>query len=357
MSNKKNSKKRRNSSSMIKERSWKNLLFKFIILASLGISAVIITDRKKLFPTENYYKMLSYKRWVAFDRMTENKNVDILLLGNSHLYNGINLDYLMKATGLQCFILADASINVKDNYYVLEEALKKCSPQLVILETFGLTHRSVDKGSNVLASIQCFDARENTWLKFKSMFSIFRPEDYLPAWSMTLRNHNRILESPEKIKETSDRFIEVVEKNNQPYYGEYIRYATGMTDSVCAMFDSLGCPSDTIPWEVSGQGLKYLRKIVELCEKKSIKVMLLTVPMYYASVNNYDFAQKRILKALSNQGIPWLDLQYPYDTTTFTPDCFEDNYDANLHMSYKGSILATDRLAKYIQHWNLIHCQ
>ena len=240
---------------------------------------------------------------------------------------------------------------------VHEEALKKCNPQLVILETFGLTHRSVDKGSNVLASIQCFDARENIGLKFKSMFSIFRPEDYLPAWSMTLRNHNRILEAPEKIKEISERFIEVVENNDNPYYGEYIRYATGMTDSVCSMFNSLGCPSDTILWEVSEEGLKYLRKIVELCENNNIKVMLLTVPMYFASVNNYDIAKKGKLKALSNQRIPWLDLQYPYDTTTFTPDCFEDTYDANLHMSYKGSILATERLVKYIQHLNLIHRQ
>lgn len=354
MSNKKYNKKWKQQI-IFKERSWKNLLFKFIILAAIGISAVIITDRKKLFPTDNYYKMLSYKRWVSFDRMTENGNVDILLLGNSHLYIGINPD-LMKATGLQCFILADASINVKDNYYVLEEALEKCTPQLVILETFGLTHRSVEKGSNVLASIQCFDARESTWLKIKSMFSLFRPEDYLPAWSMTLRNHNRILESPDKIKEISEKFINVVENNNNPYYGEYIRYATGMTDSVCSMFDSLGCPSDTIPWEVSEDGLKYLLKIVALCKRNNIKVMLLTVPMYYASVNNYNIAKNGKLKVLSNQRIPWLDLQYPYDTA-FTPDCFEDTYDANLHMSYKGSILATERLIKFIQHENLINCQ
>lgn len=343
-----NSRKNTRQKGTGKERAPEHLVAKLIAVAAIAVAAVAATDHNRLFVTDEYYKLLSYKRWETFYRTTDHGNYDILLIGNSHVYNGINPDYLSQRTGKSCFILADASLSVKDNYFALEEALERCRPKVVVLETFGLLHVDVGKGSNTKPSSLAFNARRNAWLKLGSMFSLFDVEDCLPAWSTTLRNHQTMLQSPEKMKEAPAKYRGVVEADRRPYHGEYVRYATGMTDSTVALYDSLGSPDDSLCWGIRDEAMKYLRKTAELCQSRKIRLVLLTVPMYPPSAPGYAEGRARAEEGIAGLGLPWLDLQQPYDTATFTPDCFEDNYTKTTHMSYRGSLLASELLGQFL---------
>ncbi len=327
-------------------KKWWMLVVKFSVLILLGVSAVIICDHKKVFPPDKYYLMLNYKRWDSFYEIAENDSIDIILLGNSHVYNGINPTFLSNILGCNCFILADASNNSRDNYFALQEALEISRPKLVVLETHGICQRdAINKDE--YSSILSFDARKNRKLKLRSMPYLFSVDNYLPPWSMTLRNHNRILEAPDHISSNSKRY-NLIMQDKGIFLGNYVRYKTGMTDSVLHLYDSLGVPDNENEWVIADDELIYLHKIQELCEAHNIDLMLLTLPMYYKCIPDYSEIKENNLRKLVDMDIPWLDLQHPYDTSIYLPSCFENSYNSNLHLNYDGSMAASIDLARFI---------
>ena len=73
---------------------------------------------------------MARKKWDSFYEFIGKNNVDVLLLGNSHLYSGINPKNLSAALGVNAFILASPGTNIADTYFGLKEALKKTKPNL-----------------------------------------------------------------------------------------------------------------------------------------------------------------------------------------------------------------------------------
>lgn len=330
-----------------KEKHWWMLVVKLALVAAVGISAVVVCDRNKVFPPSEYYIMLNYKRWEGFYQVVKSDSIDVILLGNSHIYTGIHPAMLSNLLSCNCFLLADASISVKDNYFALEEALQHSRPKLVVLETYGLCQRDADDETHDIMRIQSFDARKDRLMKLKSMPQLLSVDNYLPAWSMTLRNHNRLLQDPTKVVSTAELFYKVC--NTSPYFlGDYARYTTGMTDSVAHLYDSLGAPENKEEWAVGSENMHYLQMIAQLCADNDIEFMLLTLPMYYKTVPDYADIKAHKLANLTETGIPWMDLQEHYDTARYGLNCFENNYFANIHMTYDGSLVATTDLARYI---------
>lgn len=71
----------------------------------------------------------------AFYEQEEN-TVDVLVLGSSHAYQGINTAVLWKEYGIAAFNLCGAAQPIWNTYYYLEEALKTQSPKAIILDTY-----------------------------------------------------------------------------------------------------------------------------------------------------------------------------------------------------------------------------
>ena len=88
------------------------------IIVVIGV-AIYYSDNKGYFnPDEsnNHTK----RKWDSFYKFTENNNVDVLLLGSSHLYSGINPKNLSTTLGVNAFILASPGTNIIDTYYSLK---------------------------------------------------------------------------------------------------------------------------------------------------------------------------------------------------------------------------------------------
>ena len=115
------------------------------------------------------------KKWNSFYEFTKTNNVDILLLGNSHLYTGINPKNLSLALGANAFILASPGTNVSDSYWSLKEALKSCDPKVVIIETYGINGFNpyqLEAGS-LSDQFKSFSARKDFVTKLESTPYLF----------------------------------------------------------------------------------------------------------------------------------------------------------------------------------------
>jgi hypothetical protein len=86
-----------------------------ILILSIGI---VVSDRKGYFDpdqTNNHTK----KKWDTFYSFVEKNEVDLLLMGNSHMYSGINPKNLSNTLGLNAFILASPGTRIIDRKSVV----------------------------------------------------------------------------------------------------------------------------------------------------------------------------------------------------------------------------------------------
>jgi hypothetical protein len=276
--------------------------------------------------------------------------VDIVMVGNSHLYAGINPQSLSCTLGANCFILAAPGTTVTDAYYCLKEAVAVCKPKIAVIETYAINnYRTHDftKGS-LSDQIISFHARKNIWHKLLSTPVLFTSDNYLAAWSNTIRNHSYILTDREQIRKNIQ--WKKKKKDTSLYLGRFVSDSHGMTDTTLRKYDT-GAASviDGNNYEIGDEAIYYVKKIIALCRENAIEPVFLTVPMYYRHVDNYDAWKSRLAEALSFCSPTWLNLQSPYDTAAFVPQCFENSVSSNQHLSYIGGVVSSYKLAHFIR--------
>lgn len=322
-------------------------IFKGIIFFGIIIAAITYSEHKGFFKSDDTNNH-TLRKWDSFYELTGKHNIDIILIGNSHLYTGINPKNLSEALGVNAFILAAPGTNIADSYFCLQEALTKCKPQVVVVETYGINHFILNdmNEESVSSQIKSFAARRNLYLKSLSTHLLFNCDTWAYAWSNTIRNHHFIFTNQEQIKTN----MKPVPKQAQKLYlGRYVRWTSGIEDSTLLKYKQKGAPVDGNKFTLSQDAEIYTKKIADLCKKHQIKLIFLTLPMYSEHVTNYDSWKSSLEKVLAQYSCPWLDFQQLYDPTLLTPECFEDTYAINQHLTYHGSLVCSYKLAEYIE--------
>ena len=323
-----------------------NVLMLFIIV----FAAIYFTDKKGWFASDSTNNH-TQRKWDAYYEFTKKNEVDIVLVGNSHLYTGVNPENLSCALGASCFILAAPGTALTDAYYCLKEAITVCKPKIAVIETYCINDYRTRNftGSQLSDQLISFHARKNIPQKLLSTPVLFTSDHYLPAWSNTIRNHSYILTDWNQImKNIRER---KVKKEQKLELGRFITASTGMTDSTLLKYDT---PDGAAPvvdgnsYSMSDEARRYIRKIMTLCRKNNIEPVFLTIPMYHRHIKDYDVWKSRLAEELLPYSPVWLDLQSPYDYDAFTPACFENTVRANQHLSFQGSMVATYKLAHFI---------
>jgi hypothetical protein len=237
-----------------------------------------------------------------------------------------------------------------DTYYSLKEAIKVHKPAVAIVETFTLNDYDSHelKPGTLSEQFKSFSARKDFIEKMLSTPILFASDNYAAAWSNTIRNHSFIFTDTAQIK----RNIQLSKVKLRPekglYLGRYIRFTSGIEDSTLLKYDRPGFKAYEYSKHMpSREALKFLRKTIQLCEENNIRLVLLTLPMYHRHVHDYP-AFKQVVQEAAGTGVSWLDMQLPYDTAAFTPECFENTVAENQHMTYYGSMVAAYKLASYI---------
>jgi hypothetical protein len=331
-------------------RKQKSILFFLANVAVLTVfvcSVIYFTDKKGWF-APNSTNNHTQRKLDAFYRFTKKNRVDIVMVGNSHLYAGINPQSLSCMLGANCFILAAPGTYITDAYFCLKEAIAVCKPKIAVIETYAIKdYRTHDFTKSQLSDqIQSFNARRNLPQKLLSTPVLFTSDNYFAAWSNTVRNHSYILTDREQIRKNIK--AKKAPKDMSLYLGRFVSDPNGMTDSTLRIYDGTGAVVDGGNYAAGDEAIYYVKKIITLCRENGIEPVFLTIPMYHRHVKDYDIWKSRLEDALSFCSPVWLDMQSPYDYDAFVPGCFENTVRSNQHLSYSGGLVCSSRLAHFI---------
>jgi hypothetical protein len=333
-----------------KVKSHRDFLLRLLLFSVLVVGVVAWTDYRGYF-NPDYTNDHTRRKWNAYYDLTRKAPVDVVMIGNSHLYTGLNPENLSNALGATCFILASPGTTMTDAYFSLKEAVKVRKPKMVILETFTLyDYVSHELKAGALSDqFKSFAARKDIAQKLTATPVLFQSDNYLPAWSNTIRNHSFIFTDTTQLKQNYLLRKQKPQKEQGLYLGRYIRFTTGLEENTLKKYDEPGFVAYNYAEKLPGdEAKKYLKKTIALCKKEKIELVLLTLPMYHRHVHGYEAYRSEILKTIDDKQ-SWLDLQLPYDTAAFTPESFENTVAPNQHMTYHGSLVVAYKLAHYLR--------
>ena len=330
------------------------LFIKISILTLIISLGIIYSDVKGYFNSDDTNNH-TIKKWNSFYELTENKvDIDIMLFGNSHLYTGINPKNLSLNLGATAFLFASPGTNIADSYFSLKEAVKKNKPKLVIVETYGMNNFNPYKLDDEELSDQfkSFSARKDFLTKLISTPYLFSVDNYLYAWSTTLRNHTYIFTNRKQLKinkEKIDKPYKWRKEEDKLYLGRFVRFTTGLKEDVLEKYETQGAAVNGKDYSYNKYTELYVEKIVDFCKDEDIELMFLTLPMYEKHVSNYDVWKEKLGEILNQYPNKWLDLQTDANYQGFDTNSFENTYSKNQHMTYNGSLLASYKLADYVR--------
>ncbi len=320
-----------------------------IVLCFFTVLIAYIDSKGYFNPNEtnNHTK----RKWDSFYSFTDDNNVDILLLGNSHLYTGINPKNLSVTLGANAFILASPGTHIGDTYYALKEALKKTQAKLVVIETYGINDFNPYGIESQMLSDQfkSFYARKDFMTKILSTPFLFSSKNYVYAWSNTIRNHDFLFNDTAQLSINKKLIKDPPPAKPGLYLGRYVRFQTGITDSLIARYDSLGAPVKGKEYTYSDYAEKYVEKIVNLCAEEGVELIFLTLPMYEKHIDSYESWDEKLSKLLDQYPNKWINMQKSPGYDGFGTFAFQNTYGGNQHMTYNGSLMATYKLAGFIR--------
>ncbi|MDP4238009.1 MAG: hypothetical protein Q8904_00870 [Bacteroidota bacterium] len=337
--------------SMAHKKTLKQFLFRAGIFLIIILGAVFYTDSKGYF-NPDYSNDHTRRKWNAYYDFTKKQDVDVVLVGNSHLYTGLSPENLSNALGANCFILASPGTTLTDSYFALKEAIRVSKPKIAVVETFTINdyHSHELKLGALADQLKSFSARKDVSEKIFSTPVLFTSGNYLSAWSNSIRNHSFIFTDREQIDKNIELMKNKPEEQKGLYLGRFIRFTSGLEDSTLLKYNKPGFAAyDGKKYQISDEAKEYIGKTVELCRENHVKLVFLTLPMYYRHVKDYQLVKSKLSTELARYNPLWLDLQSPYDYKAFTPDCFENTVKENQHMTYHGSLVAAYKLAHFIK--------
>lgn len=288
----------------------------------------------------------SFGRATLHDLHTK-ENIEVLFLGDSHLYAGLDVNAIEEKTGLGCITVATASQEPDGHYVILRETLKY-HPELkqVYVDLDYMNNFEGEfKDRNHLRNIYTIsDNLKDKKLKADYLLHATSPKYYLNH--ILLFGKNRISGNPKDavtmLKSLITReywsyappvsgeqhyikngYIPDYEVNTNYYFREYEQ----------VIFNE---------FNVSNDWFKYVNKIIDFCKENNLELNFIEVcesdyKIYNATNYNdyYEFI-KRIAES-NNLNYYDFNLSVTLDLT------YEDFYDAE-HLNYNGSQKFTECL-------------
>ena len=334
----------------------KKITIKFFIISSIIIAVVLKIESTNAFNPISGTDLYAHARWNALYDLTKKDTIDVLIMGNSRSYNGINPKQLSCATSSLSFIIGAPGTTLKDTYFSFKEILKRTNPKLLIIETYCINNFNYSKSPGTLQSIfKSFSAKIDFNTKVESTPFLFEVNDWPNAWLKSIRNHNYIFDEKQNLSENIDKTSQIEESinkgNDNKYVGKYSVYLgkyngnSGLKKEIIERYKKEGPLTDDSLRVISDTHKEYLKKLNELCTKNNIELMFLTIPVYSGSIKNHDIFRnyfEEIIKPLNRN---WLDLQNNYD---FLPSHFDNVYKAAHHTTAEGSFVCTKKLVDFI---------
>ncbi len=219
---------------------------------------------------------------------TEENLMDVVFLGSSHVYCGINPALLWDEYGISAFDMAVSGQDRDSTFHTLKEVLKTQSPKVVCVDLYGLLYEKQDVLGNVYRNMLSMKTSMNSVELVCDYIDKEERMDYILRWPII---HTRYKEL------TKHDFLQY----------EPSIYGRGFlpTYEVCESYypqDALAC-TESVPLSESGKA--WLDGFIQLSEQEDFKLVAFLAPMYL------DAGEQKILNGayeyLTDYGVEILD--------------------------------------------------
>ena len=249
-------------------------------------------------------------------------HVDVLLIGSSHMYYGLNPIQMFRDYGYAAYLVGCGAQSPWQSFYYLKESCKKQTPSLVILDTYTMGVYN----ENDYLDYQTVNNLLDTPLSFNKIEAV--------RDSVAESKLNILLRFP-YIHDDYDLFSGF-ELNK--YYGS-VDYSLGYVydDSVEGRELGLYRTEDIRDVDdftaISEKNEKYLRRIIEFCQHNGIEIILVNAPWPLID----EMSQMRfnyIAKVANEYNVNFIDGNKHWDEIGI--DWETDSRGDNGHMNHSG---------------------
>lgn len=306
----------------------------------------------------------------------EKMNHQVLMVGDCELYENFDPITLWDEYGITTYIRGNAQQLSWHSYYLLKEALKKETPEVVVFNVLELKYNEPQKEEyNRLA----LDRMKWSVDKLKAIqASMTEEEEFMDYLFPILRYHSRITQL------TEEDFSYYTSVPNHTISGYYMRidespYIVGewgdendvgkytrehQNDSLEEEWDDgewLEDSEEEEEWDdgewiedpdeaeeiepLGDHAMHYLDLIRELCEEKGISLLLVKAPS--VSPAWYDEWEEQILDYAQTYQLNYINYLDLVDQIGI--DFATDTYDEGLHMNYSGAVKCARHLGGYLK--------
>lgn len=294
-----------------------NKFIGYYILTIILFLVCITTISKIVERKDSYIKYSSF--------FEQEADFDVLFMGSSHVVNGILPMELWDDYGIVSYNMGGHGNRLPTTYVVLKEALMYTNPKLVVLDCYNLTSDRMysDSMEHVHLSLDSFPL---TYSKVRGVYELFG--DYkLGAeflWDF-VTYHNRWDSL------TMDDFL----PQPSPEKGAETKIGVATPNEVSII-------SSDIKFEGNTNGIKYLKKIIELCQEKNIEIVLAYLP--FPANEEEQAAANRVADIANEYHVPYLNFLNIEDLVNYDTDCV----DSSSHLNPSGAKKVTDYFGQYI---------
>lgn len=285
-----------------------------VMTGLLGLSS--ITERKE-----------SRNKFAGFYKQEE--DFDVLLIGSSHVLNGVFPQKLWSEYGIVSYNMGGHGNRMPLNYWVLKNALEYTTPKVVVVDCYMLglddKYESVEQ-IHISADHIPYSSTKKAMIE--DLIGEERQNDFL--WEFSTYHHRW-----NDLKEEDFKPVTSLEKGAESRI-------------------NVAVPSQRIPVEPTDYieeetlGIKYLCKILEECKERGIQVLLTYLP--FPDSTGWQRESNTAGLIAKEYGVDFID----FNTLWEQVNPITDFADKDSHMNPLGAAKITSYLGKYlVEHYGI----
>jgi len=256
----------------------------------------------------------------------EDDTVDVLVLGTSLAYGGVNTNVLWEEYGIAAYNLCGAEQPYWISYYYLQEALKTQHPQVIVLDAKPATYP--DDYSRRGRAFLGTTGIKDPIIRLRALLSSVAPENYASFVAGFPQLHSYYPDV------TLDNFAYPPNNGGRGFDWEgYIESTETEVHSKPSLVWS------STKKNVNPRQVEYFRKTVELAQRENIPVMVIGIPNPdYANDHMY---YNTLWEVADEYGVPHVNYNDPTNRYGLLySSCFSDWQ----HLNVKGSVIFSRKL-------------
>ncbi len=306
----------------------KNKVYKGVkIIAFWAIVGVLITGTAKFLESKD-----SFEKYTTFGQVSD--QVDVLFFGSSHMLNSVNPSLLYSEFGITSYNMAQPGGVVPESYAQLVNALDYSDPEYVVVDVWAL-----DRDYHYVDEMTGTETEETLR---NSVSLLHNSMDYWPLSINKIKTVNELIKDNATKMEFlcdftlyHDRWQNMAEDTSVDLENEYLG-----SEVREEFVDPTQYSPDDMTQVIEGEpeSLKYLYKIIDLCESRDIKLVVTFMPM--ATIYDQDVqAVNTVTQIAEERGFTFLNL---LDDTTVIDKTVDMSDNTHVNM------LGMTKISRYI---------